>query len=58
MLLAGIEATFPAAKRFELATGHRSERNLHLYAKLGYREFRREKISPRLTMVFLEKQAR
>jgi GNAT superfamily N-acetyltransferase len=57
-LLAGIEASFPEAERFELATGQRSERNLHLYGKLGYREFRREKISPRLTMVYLEKQAR
>ena len=44
-----------AATRLELFTGHRSERNLHLYHKLGFREFRREPVSPTLTFVFLEK---
>ncbi len=54
-LMAEIEACFPEARRFELFTGHRSERNLHLYQKLGYRPVRREKVSENLTMVFLEK---
>ena len=54
-LLKSIEGCFKNAERFELFTGHKSERNLHLYRKLGYRIFRREKISGRLTLVYLEK---
>jgi ribosomal protein S18 acetylase RimI-like enzyme len=36
-LMNAIEAKFPQAKRYELFTGHRSERNLYLYNKLGYK---------------------
>jgi GNAT superfamily N-acetyltransferase len=54
-LMSYIENYYNAVKRFELFTGHRSMRNLHLYEKLGYREYRREKTSDRLTLVFLEK---
>lgn len=48
---------FETASRYEIFTGFRSERNLHLYRKLGYREFRRECVNERLTLVFLEKYA-
>jgi len=41
--------------RFELFTGFKSEKNLHIYTSLGYKEFKHEQISERLTMVFLEK---
>jgi GNAT superfamily N-acetyltransferase len=54
-LMAEIEACFPEARRYELFTGHRSARNLYLYQKLGYRPVRSEKVSEKLTMVFLEK---
>ncbi|MBK8479367.1 MAG: GNAT family N-acetyltransferase [Opitutaceae bacterium] len=54
-LMRTLEAGLPAARRFELFTGERSARNLHLYAKLGYRPFRTEPLSPRVTLVFLEK---
>lgn len=54
-LMTEIERCFDKAGRFELFTGHRSERNLHLYRKLGYRIFRSEKISENLTLVYLEK---
>ncbi len=57
-LMAEIEACFPEARRYELFTGHRSARNLYLYQKLGYRPGRREKVSEKLTMVFLEKVIR
>lgn len=50
-----IEERFPHAGRFELFTGHRSVKNLHLYAKLGYRPFREEPVSEALTLVYLEK---
>jgi GNAT superfamily N-acetyltransferase len=54
-LMKEIEKHFPQAGRFEIFTGHRSERNLRLYAKLGYHPFKREKISERLELVYLEK---
>lgn len=56
-LMHEIEGRFGEAKRFELFTGHRSERNLHLYKKLGYRFFRAEPITENLKLVYLEKQA-
>jgi ribosomal protein S18 acetylase RimI-like enzyme len=54
-LMRHIESVFREAERFELFTGHRSERNIHLYQKLGYRAFRREQATERLTFVFMEK---
>jgi GNAT superfamily N-acetyltransferase len=56
-LMAEIEACFPEARRYELFTGHLSVRNLYLYQKLGYRPVRRQPVSEKLTMVFLEKSA-
>lgn len=50
-----IERRFPQAARFELFTGNRSAGTLGLYASLGYREFKREHVNDRLTLVFLEK---
>jgi GNAT superfamily N-acetyltransferase len=55
-LMREIEGCFPQARRYELFTGHRSKRNLYLYQKLGYRRLRSEKVSEKLTMVFLEKR--
>jgi ribosomal protein S18 acetylase RimI-like enzyme len=55
-LMSEIEGAFGQAERFELFTGHKSERNLYLYRKLGYRPFRQEKVSDALTLIFLEKQ--
>jgi ribosomal protein S18 acetylase RimI-like enzyme len=54
-LMKAIEARFPAARRFELFTGVRSERNLHLYRKLGYKDLRTETVTPTLSFVYLEK---
>ena len=54
-LMDEIERAFPGAARFELFTGHRSERNLCLYHKLGYRPCKQERVSEALTLVFLEK---
>jgi ribosomal protein S18 acetylase RimI-like enzyme len=56
-LMNGIEETFKEARRFELFTGHKSEKNLHLYAKLGYQVFKTVKANERLNLVFLEKIA-
>lgn len=55
-LLREIEARFPEARRYELFTGHASARDLHIYKKNGYREFKREPEHERLTLVYLEKE--
>ena len=55
-LLGEIERLFSLAQRFELFTGHRSERNLHLYRKLGYIERRVEKVTDTRSLVFLQKE--
>lgn len=54
-LLLAAENQYPYAKRYELFTGHRSEKNLHLYKKHGYTLFKIEVVSDTLTLVFLEK---
>jgi ribosomal protein S18 acetylase RimI-like enzyme len=55
-LLRAVEAQFPEADRFELFTGERSQRNLHLYQKMGYRPFRQHPFNERITLVYLEKK--
>ncbi len=54
-LMYEIEERFATANRYELFTGHLSEENLRLYRRLGYSEFRREVVSPRLQLVYMEK---
>ena len=54
-LMNSIEYHFKDNKRYELFTGHKSIRNLHLYRKLGYKEFKRIHIHENLTMIYLEK---
>ncbi|MBL5973801.1 MAG: GNAT family N-acetyltransferase [Candidatus Leucobacter sulfamidivorax] len=43
------------AGRAELFTGHRSEANLRLYAREGYAEIRRERLSEDVELVYLAK---
>ncbi|MFD0371324.1 GNAT family N-acetyltransferase [Streptomyces sp. NPDC059071] len=47
----------PAAKRFQLFTGHRSEGNLRLYRSKGYAQVATHEVGPKLTLVTLEKAA-
>jgi ribosomal protein S18 acetylase RimI-like enzyme len=55
-LMRAIEGAFAGeCARFELFTGHKSARNLYLYHKLGYTEFKRETVNGQLAIVFLEK---
>jgi GNAT superfamily N-acetyltransferase len=54
-LLHEVETRFPEARRYELFTGHASARDLHIYKKNGYREFKREPQHEGLTLVYLEK---
>ena len=53
-LLTAIEV-FYENKTFELFTSNRSDKNLYLYNRCGYREFRRERVSEYYDFVFLEK---
>ncbi len=55
-LVSTIEKAFPQCQRFEIFTGHRSERNLHLYSKLGYRRFKSEPFNQHVEWVYMEKQ--
>ena len=50
-----IERVFGDARRYELFTGYRDEKNLYLYNKLGYRTFREKAIHEGLTILFMEK---
>jgi ribosomal protein S18 acetylase RimI-like enzyme len=53
-LLNAIEAEAPSS-RYELFTSHKSIRTLRLYEHLGYERFKEQKISGKLTLVFLQK---
>jgi ribosomal protein S18 acetylase RimI-like enzyme len=53
-LLKTIE-TYYENKTFELYTSSKSERNLYLYKKNGYKEYKREKTKEEYDFVYLEK---
>lgn len=55
-LMVAAESLFPKARRFELFTGHKSERNLVMYGRLGYREYDRKPVNGKLTHVWMEKK--
>jgi ribosomal protein S18 acetylase RimI-like enzyme len=55
-LMNEIEKIFSTHHRFELFTGDRSERNLYLYQKLGYKVFKKANITDQTTIVYLEKK--
>jgi ribosomal protein S18 acetylase RimI-like enzyme len=55
-LMNEIETIFNTCKRFELFTGDRSEKNLHLYQKRGYKIFKTSNITDQTTIVHLEKK--
>ncbi len=50
-----IETVFHEAKRYELFTGHKSEKSKSLYHKLGYRIIKTERITDALSLVTMEK---
>jgi ribosomal protein S18 acetylase RimI-like enzyme len=54
-LMTEVELMCRDVARFELFTGSNSIRNLHLYHKLGYQEFRRELLGSKVELVYLEK---
>jgi len=54
-LLRGIEQATAPVERYELFTGHRSDRNLRLYQRAGYHRIRMERRSATVSLVYLEK---
>jgi ribosomal protein S18 acetylase RimI-like enzyme len=55
-VMAEVENSHTASvDRYELSTGHKSARNLHLYKKLGYHEIRREPLNVNCDLIVLEK---
>lgn len=54
-LMKSFESRFDQVQRFELFTGNKSDRNIHLYEWLGYTIFKTAKINKNLSLVFMEK---
>ncbi len=54
-LITRIEGCFKKAKRFEIFTGYKSERNILLYKKFGYTTFKTQKVTDTLSLVLMEK---
>lgn len=55
MLMNAIEGLFPNS-RYELFTGSKSEKNIAVYEKLGYKAFKEHIINPDFSLVYLEKK--
>lgn len=55
--LEGELAETRGARRFRLFTGHRSDGNIRLYRRCGYAPSSTERVSPKLSLVTLEKEA-
>jgi ribosomal protein S18 acetylase RimI-like enzyme len=55
-LVTAIESEFSCA-RYEIFTSIKSARTIRLYEHLGYVKFKEQKISDKLTLVFLEKKS-
>ncbi|MBN1810884.1 MAG: GNAT family N-acetyltransferase [Anaerolineae bacterium] len=53
-LVHALESAFAGVGRFEIFTGDRSDPALHLYRKLGYKEFKRKKMDTH-DLIYLEK---
>jgi ribosomal protein S18 acetylase RimI-like enzyme len=54
-LLAEIERKHSTCRRFELFTGIKSQRNIRLYEKAGYKAFKTQSVSNKLSLICFEK---
>lgn len=54
-LIEEVFTLFKKAKRFDIFTGHKDEKNLYLYKKIGFKEYKTEKMDNNLSIVYLEK---
>jgi len=57
-LMHAIEGLFDGVARYEIFTGEKSQRNIHLYQRLGYSIFRTRRLTDKVTLVYMEKQGR
>ena len=55
-LMKAVEDSFPDVKTIELFTGHKSDRNIEFYGKLGYEIFKEEEVNDRLILVYFRKE--
>ncbi|QWU14836.1 N-acetylglutamate synthase, GNAT family [Paenibacillus sophorae] len=55
-LLNAIEQQFGSCRKYELFTGEKSQKNLYLYAKLGFKPCRKVEVDRHLTIIYLEKE--
>jgi ribosomal protein S18 acetylase RimI-like enzyme len=55
-LMRQLEEIFENTDRFELFTGHKSRKNIHLYHKLGYTIFKSVKLNDSFSFVYMEKK--
>ncbi len=42
--------------KYELFTGEKSQKNIYLYQKLGYKIFKKEKMNDNINIVYMKKQ--
>ncbi len=56
MLMNAIEGLFQKS-RYELFTGSKSEKNIALYEKLGYKAFKESLITSDFSLVYLDKKS-
>ncbi len=55
-LMHAVENKFSEVRRYELFTGHKSEKNLALYRKLGYCKYNEKPQGENVTLICLEKR--
>ncbi|MDF2921643.1 MAG: putative acetyltransferase [Paenibacillaceae bacterium] len=55
-LMNNMEQEFGSCKRYEIFTGHRSIKNLYLYKKLGYKDFKTIEVNDKLKQIHLFKE--
>ena len=54
-LMDEIEIKFRECIRWELITGHNSQKNIKLYEKCGYHIYKAEKLTSQLSLIYFEK---
>jgi GNAT superfamily N-acetyltransferase len=54
-LLKAIEQQYSKCRRFELFTGIKSAKNIRLYERVGYKAFKTEAVSNKLSLICFEK---
>jgi GNAT superfamily N-acetyltransferase len=55
-LINELESLFSGCSRFELFTGHKSLKNIHIYTKLGYKVFKAIQVTPEMDFIFMVKE--